>query len=250
MGERIRLTSAPGERPGATVPRIEISKDAVTRALIVSVIVIHLLNIPAVAFKYLWPPHWARAYYTQMFQVSSEGKIPTWYSGCTLLAAALFLGLIAAHESLRRGRYRRHWTALGVIFFLMAMDEVVAIHEMSTEPIRYLLAITRGPLYFAWVIPAMGFLAFMAFAYFRFVFDLPPRSRWLFVIAGAVYVGGAVGMEMVGSTYAAAYGYDFMYGALATFEEVLEMSGMVLFLYGLMDHLERYAPDSAVRFGP
>jgi hypothetical protein len=49
------------------------------------VIILHLLNVPALAFTYLWPPlEWTRAYII-FFSVSGEGKVPTFYSGMTLL---------------------------------------------------------------------------------------------------------------------------------------------------------------------
>jgi len=224
---------------------IEISKNDVTRALTAMVVALHLLNVPAVVFQYVWP--WERArHYIAFFGVSGEGKLPTFYSGVALLVAAVLLGLNAAHAR-TRGGLRCHWAALGAIFALMAMDEMVAIHELSSKVLRTFFDITGGPLYHAWVIPAMAFLAFMAVAYYRFLAALPARSRILFVTAGLIYVGGALGMEMAGAAYAAAHGQDLAYGVLATIEEVMEMSGIVVFIYGLMDHLERYAPETRIR---
>lgn len=225
--------------------RIEISKNGVARALIATVVALHLLNIPAVAFRYAWPWEGAR-HYIAFFSVAGEGKLPTFYSGVTLLAAAALLGLIAAHEH-SRGGFRIHWAGLGGTFALMAMDEMVAIHELSSGVLRSYFSITGGPLYHAWVIPALAFLAFLAMAYFRFLVALQARSRALFLAAGVIYVSGALGMEMAGAAYAAANGQDLGYGVLSTIEEVLEMSGIVVFLYGLMDHLERCAPESRIR---
>lgn len=248
MDQQIGSVAVQDRQPGETEPRIEISKVRVTQVLVAMVVVLHVLNIPAVGFKYLWPEYWAWArHYVVLLSVSGEGKLPTLYSGLTMLAAAVLLGLIAAHERLRGRRFHSHWMWLGIVFALMAMDEMVAIHEMSSRPLREYLGIRSGPLYHAWVVPAMAFLAFMAVTYFRFLLALPARTRMLFVVAGAIYVGGALGMEMAGSAYAAAYGQDLVYGVLATLEEILEMSGMVLFLYGLMDHLEHYAPESRIR---
>ena len=224
--------------------RIEISKSGVTRTLIATVVALHLLNIPAVLFHYAWRWEGAR-HYVAFFSVAGEGKLPTFYSGVTLLAAAALLGLIAAHA--RSGGFRFHWAGLGVIFALMAMDEMVSIHELSSGVLRSFLGITGGPLYHAWVLPAIFFLVFLALAYFRFLAALPARSCVLFVTAGVIYIAGVLGMEMAGSAYVAAHGQDLAYGVLATVEEVLEMSGIVVFLYGLMDHLERHAPESSIR---
>jgi hypothetical protein len=234
--------SSSAEQPDSPVT---LSKSGITRALTATVILIHVLNVPAVLFQYVWA--WGGAkHYIEFFGVSGEGKLPTFYSGVTMLAAAALLGLIAMRGP-ARGAFRAHWTALGVIFTLMAMDEMVQIHELSTRITRDFFGITGGPLYHAWVIPAMVFLVFMAVAYGRFLWKLPRRSSVLFVVAGFVYVGGALGMEMVDSAYLAAYGHDLGYGVLATLEEVGEMAGMVIFIYALMDHLERLAPESRIR---
>ena len=224
---------------------VVLSKSGITRALVAAVILLHVLNVPAVLFQYVWPWEWSK-HYIEFFGVSGEGKLPTFYSGVTMLVAASLLGLIATRAP-ARGAFRAHWAALGVIFTLLAMDEMVQIHELSTRITRDFFGITGGPLYHAWVIPAMVFLAFMAVAYGRFLWKLPRRSSVLFVVAGLVYVGGALGMEMVDSAYLAARGHDLGYGVLATLEEVGEMSGIVIFIYALMDHLERLAPESRIR---
>ena len=57
-------------------------------------------------------------------------------------------------------------------------------------------------------------------------------------MAGGVYVGGALGMELVGGYYASGYGtQNLTYPYLATAEEVLEMIGATFFLRALMIHL-------------
>ena len=59
-------------------------------------------------------------------------------------------------------------------------------------------------------------------------------------MAGAVYVGGAIGMEMIGGFYQDVYGYDLTYVLLQTIEEVGEMLGIVIFIYALCYYLSVY----------
>jgi hypothetical protein len=125
---------------------------------------------------------------------------------------------------------------------------VLAIHDAVEGPIRRFLDIRGGPLYYAWVIPGIAFVVFMAVAYFRFWWTLPHPTRALLGIAAALYLGGALGMEMVGSSYVVDHGQNLTYGVMATFEEVLEMSGVITLLYALMDYLARHAPHQHVRF--
>jgi len=64
----------------------------------------------------------------------------------------------------------------------------------------------------------------------------------LFMLAGALYIGGAVGMELIAGPYAERYGMqNFGYSLLAMTEEAIEMTGIALFTYALLafgrDHI-------------
>ena len=226
---------------------LTLSARRVGRALAACVIGIHLLNLPAVVFRYLWPSRLGEAY-AAFFGVSSEGRLPTFYSGVTLLGAAMLLGVIAVHARRGGARFARHWAGLAAIFVLMAADEMLVIHELSIGPIRRLLGITSGPLLFAWVVPALAFVAAFGGVYLRFVLALPARSRNLIVLAGLVYVGGALGLELASGLYVSARGHDLGYGVLSTIEEVAEMCGIAVLLYALVDYLARDVPQVRVTF--
>jgi hypothetical protein len=62
----------------------------------------------------------------------------------------------------------------------------------------------------------------------------------LFTVSGAFYVGGALGMEMVGGLLVEQYGFaDWRYIVAVHVEESLEMFGASLFLVGLIHHSRR-----------
>jgi len=237
----------PGGEAAATTPLLlQVSKHQWTRVLVGCVVGLHLLNIPAVLFRFVWPLPGTH-YYVEFFGVSSEGKLPTFYSGLSLLAVAALLGLIWAHERRQHGPLRRYWALLALIFVVLAMDEMLSIHEATTEVIRSRLHIENGWFYNAWVIPGGVALALVAVTSVRVLVRLPARTRTFVLIAGAVYVSGAVVLEMAGGAYASTHGTDLAYGALASVEEMLEMAGIVVMLYALMDHLERHAPQALFR---
>ncbi len=71
---------------------------------------------------------------------------------------------------------------------------------------------------------------------------------YLFLIAGATYLGGVLGMELVGSSYIFNYGPSLSYGIVATIEEVLEMLGIIVFIYALLDYLETHVESMLIRF--
>ena len=92
-------------------------------------------------------------------------------------------------------------------------------------------------------LPAARPLVLLAITYARFLIALPRTSMRAFLIAGFVYVSGALGMELVGGAYFTTHSNDVVYGVIATIEEMGEMTGMALFILALLDHLARIAPD-------
>ncbi len=55
---------------------------------------------------------------------------------------------------------------------------------------------------------------------------------------GLIFLGGTIGVEMISAAAADAVGTDnVLYSSLYTVDELLEMLGIVLFLYALFCHL-------------
>ena len=67
-------------------------------------------------------------------------------------------------------------------------------------------------------------------AYLNFVWALPKRIRLHFIMAGVIFLTGAREADL--------YGYDtVIYCFLYSVEEMLEMLGVVLFIYALLSYL-------------
>jgi hypothetical protein len=170
-----------------------------------------------------------------MFNLSEEHNIPTFYATCLLLLCAALLGCVAAA---RRGQpYQRHWAALALVFVLVAIDEGVMLHERLVPPLQRLLG-ASGPLFFAWVIPYGLGLAILGCIYLRFLRQLPARWRRRVLLAAGLYVGGALGIEMVGAAYfGAAKQIDLLYALVSTLEETLEIAGLLVFVHVLFGYV-------------
>jgi predicted permease len=187
-------------------------------------------------------------YLTTLLNADGEQSLPTWFSSGLLLLSGALCALVA--WGLRRARERDvwHWAGLALIFLVLSLDEQAAMHEQLNR-LRELLD-TGGVLYFAWVLPAaLGLLLFGAL-YLRFWLRLPARTRWLLALAGVVYVGGALGVEVVG---AALYEIDrksTAYLIAAAVEELCEMLGLAILVYTLLCHIRDYLPGVAVAFAP
>lgn len=120
------------------------------------------------------------------------------------------------------------------------MDEILSLHEKTIEPVRNALQ-TGGLFYFAWVIPASVLVLVLLLVFLGFLAHLPTRTRNLFLIAGTIYVGGALGLEMVGGYYVESDRVEnIMYVILVTIEELLEMLGVIVFIHALLSYISKY----------
>ena len=171
------------------------------------------------------------------FHLDREANIPTYFSGLLLMSVAVLSTLIALQKSAQGDRYRRHWAMLAVIFLGLSFDEVSSIHELLVVPTRSLFG-TSGIFYFAWVIPGIAFVLILAISYWRFLWSLPARSRNLFILSAVIFVGGAIGFELMGGFHADNYGQtDLVYSLLTSGEETMEMAGVITFIFALLDYM-------------
>lgn len=182
------------------------------------------------------------------FDLGHEPSIPNWYSSLALVASAGLLAVIAAAKWKSRDAFRRHWALLSILFLLLAVDEAVMIHEMADRTLHDLWH-TTGPLYFAWVVPGAAFASTVGLLYLRFLTHLDPRTRNRFLAAATLFIGGAIGIEMVEGVVVESHGLESLcFTVVQCIEERLEMLGIVLFLYALLDYIDRYIGDVRFRF--
>ena len=171
------------------------------------------------------------------FSFGYEQNFPTFYSALALLFCAALLAIVGAARRKAHREYAFHWGALAAIFAFLSADEMLEIHEVLIVPVREALH-TGGMLRFAWVIPYGVLVAVFVLAYLKFLRDLPAKTRRRFVVAGALYVLGALGMELLGSKYYDLHGGDnFVYVMHQTLEELLEMAGVIVFAHAIAEYL-------------
>jgi len=173
-----------------------------------------------------------------LFNLDREINYPSWYSSFTLLFCAILLGIIASAKKKQGDRYFEHWKALAFMFVFFSLDEILSLHEiLIINDLRKALHVV-GIFYFIWVIPGAIFVAVTALAYLNFLLYLPRKIRDFFLLAGSIYVGGALGMEMVGGYYADAVTQrNLIYGLMVCVEEILEMVGVIVFIYALLSYI-------------
>ncbi len=185
-----------------------------------------------------------------LFDLDSEGNIPSFFSALILLLVWLTIGLISELKRASRAAFAVEWAVLSYAFLYLALDEITSIHELFTRPTQKLLGgLSEHMRYSAWVIPAMIVVAAGLFWMRRFLRHLPrPTVMWL-VLAAGLYLGGAVGVEFLGGDYAERHGTNWIYYLMVAAEEGLEMSGAIVFLHAMLAYLEEQYREVRMEFG-
>lgn len=174
-----------------------------------------------------------------LFNLNEEKNLPSSFSAWLLSLASILLILSYSRESIDKPS-RRCWGLLAFGFGFMALDEICSFHERLNSPVRHLLSSTQdyGIFYYAWVLPALLVIGALSLCFVGFLKDLERRVSRAFITSALLYLGGAIGMEMVGGWYAEKYGPDNLgYVACFTLEESLEMAGVIYFINSLLFYL-------------
>jgi len=196
---------------------------ALRRWLALGIAVVAGLGLAAELGKDALPPE-----LVSHLSLSYEGNVPTWFSSSLLLSCAIAAGAIARGAA----AWRRHWWGMAIVFGYASMDEAAEIHEHLGG-----LVGTHGVLYFDWIIFAAAILIVLSLVFLRFVIALPRATRLGIIIAGAIYIGGAVGGELPLGWWTERFGNDGLgYALIDWVEETLEMIGASLALLALIRH--------------
>lgn len=209
-------------------------------------IVFILLSLAGQFYRYFYNAGEER-YITHMFNLDEEINFPTFFSSFLLLFSSSLFLLIAATKKKFHEKYYLNWYFLSGILFLMSMDEILMIHEQFSTPIRNSLH-TQGFLYFAWLLPALGFILIFLVVNINLFISLSERYQKGLFLAAFIYLNGAFIMEMIGGKFLSFYGQiNFSYALLTTFEESLELIGLILLIYNLLMYIKNELPNLSLK---
>ena len=170
--------------------------------------------------------------------LDSEHCLGSYYSALLMVGAAIMMGINGQAVG-PSARWRTHWRLLALVFLLMSIDESVSFHEVLIDPLRQMFGFS-GFLTFAWIVPGAIFVLLFGASYARFMLALEDPLRLYIVLAGAIYVGGALGFEAVSGHFYAVGGSESLPYILAAFvEESLEIAGLTVLVLGLLSEFRR-----------
>ncbi|MBW2280593.1 MAG: hypothetical protein JRG76_06285 [Deltaproteobacteria bacterium] len=170
------------------------------------------------------------------FNLAYESNVPTWFSFALLFLSALLLFAIFRGVRDRSEPLGLYWLGLSIAFFYISCDEAIVIHEGLNDPLRESLG-TGGVLYYPWVLPVGIAVAAIGLAYLRFLRALPSPFGRRFMVAGSVYVTGALLLEFPTAAWYERYGEDLGSGLWAWLSESFEIAGLCLFFLALLAYV-------------
>ena len=214
---------------------VKITPSGIFKALTVIIVILVILDVVAMFVKYNFTSHYL-LYPIRLVDLDAEINIPTFFSAVTLLIASLLLFYIAQVNRAVRKDYLA-WLVLALTFLYLSLDEAAMIHEMLIGIFKR-SPTNPGLFYNTWVIPYGIALIIGGVLYIPFLIRLPRRSLILFVVSGIIYVSGAMGVEMFEGKYESVFGTkNLIYDIYCAVEETMEMFGVALFIYALLDYI-------------
>jgi hypothetical protein len=204
--------------------------DTLKRVLIALAGVVALLHLAAIILSVNSPGDQTNQLIA-WFDLDGERNIPTVYSGL-ILGCCAFISLLLSTQK-NRPKERLRWAFLALLFFYLAFDEILVIHEVFAEPIRDFLSIAAdSPLFHAWVIPAAVIgLAIAGFAIFiRHHSEISQLQRAIFVYI-AILAAGVIFLEILGTQFYFTHAVYKLGPVLV--EEMFEIAMSSLILYKL-----------------
>jgi hypothetical protein len=243
-----RLIASENTEPASSDKRIVFSFKRFTRFFIGTITLLGIGHVIAMYFNLTItnkPPHIKAL--VNFLHMSSERGIATLFSGLLLLSAALILAFISKAIDNEKGNKRKsYWSKLSFIFLFLCLDETFMIHDRLTPLMHSLVSSgLNGFLYWAWVIPYTFLVLFVGIYFLKFVLALPGKTRALFIKSGTVYVFGALGIEFF-EGYAFVNKFHLLDQSLVLIEETMEMAGIAMFIYALIDYIQSRAPQITI----
>ncbi len=232
-------------KPHPTLLGTSLTRHGFARAQVVCVTVLVLLATANYLVAYAFAGGADGGAYSflplRLIDVGEESSLPTLFSTLNLLLAAFFLFVIQAHTR-RAQQPHRYWLVLAVGFAILCLDEGIGIHETIGAVVRKIdipIPVLRER---SWLIVGIPVVIATAIAFLPFLSRLDRRTATRFVLAGALFVAGAVGFELAGAamlhTEVAETG-DLVYRLRRIAEEGFEMAGVAVFNVALFDEVAR-----------
>jgi hypothetical protein len=161
---------------------------------------------------------------------------PSWFE-CALLVLAALVAWTAADDARADGDPRAgSWRGLAVGALVLSIDELTAVHQTVVAPVARLLG-GGLPGDLAWGVVAVPAVVAAGVAGAGLLRSLPRSTSSGLVVAAALYVGGAVLLDVVGTALRSAVeSGSLLLASASVVEEAMEMLGIVVLVLVVSRH--------------
>ncbi len=231
--------------------KISISRKQITKFFSYLIIGLFLITIVIVVLKINFPSLIkVTAFQTieTFLHFNGEANFVAWLSSLILLISSILLFLIAFSKKQSKDLFSKHWKWLAIIFLIMAIDETAQIHESFSRifsvflPDGYWLFDAK----FAFFLIGVPLTLVLGFIFLKFLLHLPKKTKRLFIIAGAIFLGGALGLEFFSNYLHHIHTHYFWFRITQSMEEIFELSGIVIFNYAILGYLKEEMEEKEV----
>jgi hypothetical protein len=170
------------------------------------------------------------------FDLNNEKRFGAIFGASIIVIAAVCMLWTGLKTETRKWMLAGYILVSGIIFF-MACDEFFSIHErtgqMAGVSAEYGSQVVPG-----WVKVMAVVVALLCIPMGAFWWHLPKAFKIRTMIAAAVFLGGAMGVEVISSAFVMHQGTKetLGYGLLVAIEEGMEMIGIVILIDAILLH--------------
>ncbi len=216
--------------------KIQISSRTVVLRSLLVIIFLTVMHVILQIFR-LWGGHDEVWGLTHMFNFDEEYNIPTVFSFLLFCIISYLAGVISYITEKNKGPYVLQWMGISLIFAFLGLDEIISLHE-QWEVVLHVSLHTTGILRYIWQLPYVIFFMFIMAAYVPFWKNLKSSIRHAMTWSAVAYLMGVIVFETLGGWYFSNHGErNIIYMSFATAEEIMEMLGLTIFIYALLEYL-------------
>jgi hypothetical protein len=173
----------------------------------------------------------------ELMNLDGEATVQSWFSAVQLSVIGLVFLYFATNVPAMRAS-RRLLLLLSAAFLFVSLDENVSLHERVTYRLQDVEWLPRFQgNHGIWVYLYLAIAVVVLLVNLKPMLNLAkeyPRNARIFIVGTAVFVFGAVVMEIVGYSLVGDGEPGTAYYLEVTVEEFMEMAGASLMLYSLM----------------
>ncbi len=226
--------------------QIDLPQPNLTKAILFGVFVVVAAGLAREAYVLAFGQETALRDLRQ-FSLNAEQNLASWYTSLLLALGALLAWVAGSCETAEGQGTRRFWRLTAMLLLAAAADETVSFHEVLTLFMPEVQELSPL-LHFAWVALAVPLLAILALWCLPMMWRLPRVTFWGLVAAAVLFVGGAVGLEMIaGLVIDWAGEASIAYRVVYMLEDTFEMLGCAVFILAVLRHIRGQAPSLEVR---